>query len=82
MDWSDNFLSDAKLRYSFGKTGNQTAGDFAALSQYSTVAYVDYIGLMPTQIENDLLGWEDTKQHNIGIDLSFLDGRINLNFDY
>ena len=82
MDWSDGFLSDAKLRYSFGKTGNQTAGDFAALSQYSTVAYVDYIGIMPTQLENDLLGWEDTKQHNVGVDFSFLDGRINFNFDY
>ena len=70
------------MRYSVGKTGNQTAGDFAALSQYSTVAYVDYIGIMPTQLENDLLGWEDTKQHNVGVDFSFLDGRININFDY
>lgn len=82
MDWADKFLTDSKLRYSFGKTGNQTAGDFATLSQYSTVANADYIGLMPVQLENPSLGWETTKQHNWGLDIAMLDGRINLNIDY
>jgi len=82
MNFSKGFLSDAKLRYSFGITGNQAASDFAALSQYSTVAYADYIGIYPTQLENNLLGWESTKQHNIGLDLSLLKGRVSLNVDY
>lgn len=82
MNWASKFLTDAKLRYSFGTTGNQTAGDFAAKSQYSTNAYADYIGLIPTQLENNNLGWETTKQHNFGLDVSMLNGRINFSFDY
>lgn len=82
MNFTKGFLSDAKLRYSFGITGNQAAGDFAASSQYSTVAYADYIGIYPTQLENNLLGWETTKQHNVGLDLSLFKSRVSLNIDY
>lgn len=81
MKWSKSFLDDAKFRYSFGKTGNQTAGDFAALSNYSTISYADYVGIHPVRLENNLLGWEDTKQHNLGFDLSLLKSRININVD-
>lgn len=82
MDWSKSFLADAKLRYSYGKTGNQTAGNFAALSQYSTIAYADYIGIYASQLENNLLGWEDTQQQNWGLDLALFNSRVSLNFDY
>lgn len=60
MEWSKPALTDFKLRYSFGITGNQTASDYAARSGYSTIAYADYIGIYATQLENDLLGWEST----------------------
>lgn len=82
MKWSSSVVDDAKLRYSFGKTGNQTAGNFAALSQYSTISYADYIGIYPIQLENNILSWEDTKQQNIGLDLSLFKGRLSLNLDY
>ena len=81
MRWSNAFLNDAKLRYSFGKTGNQTAGNFAALSQYATIMYADYIGIYPVQLENNLLSWEDTQQHNLGLDLSLFNSRVELNVD-
>jgi len=82
MRFSKGFLSDAKFRYSFGITGNQAASDFAALSQYSTVSYADYVGIYPTQIENNLLGWETTRQHNIGMDISLFRSRVNVVLDY
>lgn len=81
MSWAKPALSDLKLRYSFGMTGNQTAGDYAALSRYSTIAYADYIGIYPTQLENNALGWETTMQHNLGLDFSVLNNRLTLIMD-
>jgi len=81
MSWAKPAMTDWKFRYSFGMTGNQTASDYAALSQYSTIAYADYIGIYPTQLENDNLGWETTYQHNLGMDISFFNSRLSLIMD-
>lgn len=81
MQWAQPALTDFKLRYSFGMTGNQTASDYAAMSQYSTIMYADYLGIYPTQLENDNLGWETTQQHDLGIDWSMFNGRLALTFD-
>ncbi len=81
MEWAKPALTDLKIRYSFGMTGNQTASDYAAMSRYSNIAYGDYVGIYPTQLENDVLGWETTTQHNLGLDLSMLNGRLGLVFD-
>lgn len=81
MEWAKPALSDFKLRYSFGITGNQTASDYAAQSSYSTIAYADYIGIYATQLENDLLGWESTDQHNLGVDWSMFNNRLMLTLD-
>lgn len=81
MEWAKPNLTDLKLRYSFGMTGNQTAGDYAAMSQYSNIAYADYVGVYPTQLENNTLGWETTLQHNLGVDLSLFNSRLGLVMD-
>jgi len=82
MDWSLNVLTDAKLRASYGITGNQAAANFASLALYSTDYYADMVGFAPSQLGNPLLGWETTKQFNYGTDLNFFDGRISLAVDY
>ncbi|MBO4519098.1 MAG: TonB-dependent receptor [Paludibacteraceae bacterium] len=81
MNWAKPALTDFKLRYSFGMTGNQTASDYAARSSYSTIAYADYVGIYPTQLENDMLGWESTQQHNLGLDWSMFNNRLSLVLD-
>jgi TonB-linked SusC/RagA family outer membrane protein len=80
--WAKPALKDAKFRLSYGVTGNQNAGDFASLGVYSTSFYADYLGMSPAQIKNPELGWEQTQQLNAGLDLTFLDGRINFVVDY
>lgn len=82
MDWTYPSLTDGKLRISYGRTGNQTAGNFASRSLYTSVYYGDYTGLQPSQLANDNLGWEKTRQYNAGIDLNFFKGRLMLTFDY
>ncbi|MDY2943823.1 MAG: TonB-dependent receptor [Paludibacteraceae bacterium] len=81
MHWAKPSLSDLKIRYSYGMTGNQTAGDYAALAQYSTIAYGDYVGIYATQLENNELGWESTSQHNLGVDISLFNSRLGMVFD-
>ena len=82
MKWSRPALKDAKIRLSYGVTGNQNAGNFASLDIYSTSYYADYLGLSPSQLSNPDLGWEQTKQFNAGLDLTFLEGRLTLVMDY
>lgn len=81
MAWAQPALTDFKIRYSFGMTGNQTASDYASLSRYSSIAYGEYIGIYPSALENDNLGWETTQQHNLGVDWSMFNNRLSIIFD-
>ena len=82
MKWMKPVVSDSKLRLSYGVTGNQVAGNFSSLGLYTTNFYADMPGIYPNQLENRNLGWEQTQQYNIGLDVSVLDGRIGLIADY
>jgi TonB-linked SusC/RagA family outer membrane protein len=86
-------LSDLKLRASYGVTGN--AGAIGPYGSLATVANIDgllnssnywinhtyQIGIRPTGIPNPDLRWERSTQTNLGLDLSILNGRLNLTTD-
>ncbi|MDD4515884.1 TonB-dependent receptor [Massilibacteroides sp.] len=87
--WSDelrDIISDLKIRGSWGKTGNQTAGLYAFYESYSSTTYnfSDNVvqGYMQTSLANKDLKWETSTQTNIGIDAGFLDNRLTLTADY
>jgi TonB-linked SusC/RagA family outer membrane protein len=79
-----DFISDLKLRASYGLTGNQNGiGDFAALGLWTGNApYEGNPGTAPQQLANPSLKWEKTKQFNVGIDLAILDGRVSFDANY
>lgn len=80
------FLSDGKLRVSYGVTGNNRIGDFSYLSSIAvatnsqgyTFGNVTSPGAFAANFGNGGLKWETTSQLNLGTDLSFLANRINL----
>jgi TonB-linked SusC/RagA family outer membrane protein len=76
-----NFLSDLKLRASYGFTGNERIGDFQFLGTWSSVTYSGATGVGPASLANAGLQWERTREANIGLDASFLSGRFNLILD-
>lgn len=84
-----NVISDGKLRISYGLTGNNRVGDFPYLSQYSistisqgyTFGNLGMPGLIPDALGNIDLKWETTEQWDLGLDLSFINNRINLTAD-
>lgn len=85
------FLSDLKLRASYGITGN--AG---AIGPYQSLATVSagglqynysfnnaiFTGIYPDRIPNADLKWEKTTQYDIGLDMAFFNNRLNIVADY
>jgi TonB-linked SusC/RagA family outer membrane protein len=81
-----DFISDMKLRASWGVTGSQAIGAYATLNQLFAGKTVFNDGLFTTfspgvQLPGDLK-WETTKQLDFGLDVSFLDSRIMFTADY
>ncbi len=77
------FISDLKLKGSYGVTGNQNGiGSFASLGLWSGgSSYQDSPGIAPQQLANPDLKWERTNQYNAGIDISLFSERLNLEFN-
>ncbi|MBW7467629.1 TonB-linked SusC/RagA family outer membrane protein [Pontibacter aydingkolensis] len=77
-----DFMSELKLRASYGITGNQSFGDFAYRALYAGSNYLDQPGIGLIQIPNPDLKWEETQQFNVGADIGFFNNRLNIAADY
>ncbi|MFC3199449.1 SusC/RagA family TonB-linked outer membrane protein [Parapedobacter deserti] len=79
-----SWLSFGKLRLSWGKTGNQDGIGYYDYFPLATGGYNynELTGLSITSIGNYDLKWETSEQTNIGVDLTFLNGRFGLTYDY
>lgn len=80
---SITFISGAKLRASYGVNGNGDLDNYAwrPLFTYGN-NYGGLAGGAFTNIGNIDLTWELNKPFNVGMDLSFLNNRINFSIDY
>ena len=79
----------AKIRGSYGITGNDRIDPYQYLSTYgfNSENYIFNIStedrtLLESRIPNPNVTWEIAKQLNLGIDLSLLQDKIFLTFDY
>ncbi len=79
-----DFIQDLKVRASYGVTGNQASiGDFDHLTQISAGEnYNDQPGIGTVRLGNPDLTWEETRQLNLGLDISVLNARLNFAIDY
>lgn len=80
-------ISFAKLRSSYGVTGNNNIGNYtqhALISNTVNVVFGNALtpGAAVTSLDNRNLGWETTSQLDVGFDLGFLDDRITFTYDY
>ena len=80
------WLSDLKLRASYGISGNNNITNYSYITKVSKVIYpmdddvVD--GYAPAAtLGNSMIGWEQTNSGNIGLSMGFLDNRITMNID-
>lgn len=81
-----NKLSDAKLRVSYGLSGNQEIDNYRYVAGLSSSNYVlggtVYVGNAPSIIPNPDLRWEKNAQFDIGLDLGFFNNRLTFTGDY
>lgn len=83
-------ISNSKLRFSYGITGNNRIPDYAFAPRldmdyayfYSFGNDVPGRGIVTTSMGNANLKWESTHQLDIGYDLSLFKDRINLTVDW
>lgn len=76
------WLSNLKLRVSYGLTGDQEIGNFQYLSYWSPGRYDGNAGLRPRNLGNSDLTWQRNKMLNIGIDYEILKGRFSGSIEY
>ena len=88
------FISDMKLRASWGKTGNDRIGLFRtsvnvfrgyapASPGYSLGGDKAYnLGATLSEVPNPDLKWEETTQSDIGLDMSFMQNKLAVTLDY
>lgn len=91
MASTKSWLSNGKLRASYGSIGNQVVGDYMFLETMSKQnAAVNWLGTgnikydyfsMPKMVPASLT-WETINTTNIGLDLGFLRGELNVTLDW
>jgi TonB-linked SusC/RagA family outer membrane protein len=80
-------FSTLKLRASYGITGNDRIGDYAFFSRYSPYGVSLglggnlYPGVEPASLANNNVKWESTSQADFGLDMGFLNNRLNVTID-
>lgn len=89
MEGTTNWLSNFKVRLSWGKNGNENIGDFKYTSLTSMGNNVLFgkqatknIGSKANCIENPDLKWEESEQTDIGLDFGFLNNSLSFTIDY
>lgn len=85
MEKTTSFMSDLKLRLSWGISGNSAISPYQTLGGLGSTTYsfgeVGAYGYFPRNISNKDLGWEKTQTFNVGIDFGFLNNRISGNIE-
>jgi TonB-linked SusC/RagA family outer membrane protein len=74
------FISELKLRFEAGLTGNQGSGGI--YSPLSTGATPTGTGFLPSSYSNPGLKWEQTNTINYGLNVGLLKNRITVEVDY
>lgn len=87
-------ISDAKLRMSYGVTGNNRVSDYAYQSKLSlqpissnVTSYYPFNnilanGIWPSELGNNNLKWETTKQSDIGLEVGLFKQHVSLELDF
>ncbi|RAJ79124.1 TonB-linked SusC/RagA family outer membrane protein [Chitinophaga dinghuensis] len=85
--YTNGWLSNGKLRASYGTLGNNSG--VGRFEQQQTLALATYFldrdiqkGLVYQKMVNQDLTWETTSVFNLGLDLGFFDSRLNAELDY
>ncbi len=91
MEDQRDWLNNLKLRFSWGKNGNDNIGDFAYTTMttlgntsnyyFGQTAAMGY-GSKANRLANEDLKWEESEQTDLGIDFGFWNNKLTFSVDY
>lgn len=80
------WISNAKVRFGWGLVGNDRISNYLSMDLYTNGKYGQgnstVTTLNPKQLQNANLKWEASSTVNLGIDLGFLENRLNVTADF
>ena len=83
------WLTNTKIRFSWGKNGNENIGNFQYIALTSSGNNAIFgngenvvIGVKPSQLANPDLKWEESEQYDGGIDFGFFNNALTFSADY
>ena len=91
MKSTNDWLNNLKVRFSWGKNGNDNIGDFAYTTLTTTGGSNNYYygqtaamiyGSKANRLANEDLKWEESEQTDFGIDLGFWNNKLTFSVDY
>jgi TonB-linked SusC/RagA family outer membrane protein len=79
-------ISNLKARVSYGFTGNNAIDPYQTQKFADQIMYYDFEGVTAngftlSQVANELLTWERTRELNVGIDFGFFNNRVSGSID-
>jgi TonB-linked SusC/RagA family outer membrane protein len=82
-----DLMTNLKVRASYGLTGNQEIPPYRSLARLNSGRVIiggqTVTGYSPSnELPNPELGWEQTTQFDIGLDVGFFNERVSLTADY
>ena len=91
MDQRPSWLTNTKLRLSWGKNGNENIGAFRYMANvaignnyvFGTPGYPSIVmGSKPSGTPNKDLKWEESEQYDAGLDFGFFNNALTFTVDY
>lgn len=93
--WKDNkigeIVSNLKIRGSYGEVGDDNVSDYSAFDFLPGYTYADggavidgqyVVGSKTRGLPNETLSWMTAKILDIGVDMGFLNNRLNMSLDF
>lgn len=81
-----NWLSDLKIRASYGSLGNNAIGDYEYQAVYNSANYVLnnvlFVGFAQTALSNIALTWESTYIANVGVDFGLFNNQVTGSLEF
>lgn len=80
--WFEQNLSHLKIRGSYGKTGSQNLGYYDWMTLVGSGKYLEQPAIVPSNIGNNNLQWENTYMTDLAIELELFNSRIRTTVGY
>lgn len=83
-DATSEWLTQAKLRASWGQSGSAPSGTSPYVGTYTALntQYITGTPVVPNTVQLNKLKWQTAEEYDLGVDLGFWNNKVKMTFDY